>query len=334
LLRAPPTGRESFHMPIVRAVFLLATLALTICVAGEPAVAAPKEVRIGVMKTGLLFVARQLGALEKRFAAQGITVRWSEFTYGPPTLEALSAGSVDFAYTGDTPPIFAQAAGANIVYVAAQAGTGSYSAILLPKGSTIRTLSDLKGKRVAIAKASSAHNLIIAALEKVGLTFADITPIYLPPADARAAFERGNVDAWAIWDPFYAVAEQGEGVRVLAAAESITPQNAFFLANRDFIRKSPEIIATINAVLGEVSAWIDDHREETADLMAKATGVDLAIQRISVNRSKFIIGPTTDAVIAEQQETADRFYRLKLIPDPIAVRDIVWPWTANAAAAQ
>lgn len=147
----------------------------------------PGVLRIGYQKNGILAVAREQAAIEAALKPQGVTVRWVEFSFGPPLLEALNLGAIDFGQTGDTPPIFAQAAGANLVYAAAQPNGGSGSAILLPKGSSVATLADLKGKRVAFAKGSSAHNFTVAALEKAGLSYRDITPVLLAPADGAAA---------------------------------------------------------------------------------------------------------------------------------------------------
>ena len=307
--------------------FLLAAAAgLAATLVSATATAAPREIRIGYQKSGLLLIAKQQGLLEKRFAPQGITVKWSEFSFGPPLLEALGVGSLDYGTTGDTPPIFAQAARANLVYAAALPAAGSGAAVLLPKGSTITTLGELKGKRVGFAKASSSHNLTIAALEKAGLTYSDITPVYLPPADARAAFDRGSLDAWVIWDPYYAVAERGEGVRTLASGRGIAPQNSFFLANRDFAQKNPELVAAINAVLAELARWASENRPAVAAVLSEATGIDLEAQLRAVQRTEYVVTPVTEAVAAEQQAIADRFHALKLIPDPIRIRDAVWDW--------
>ena len=121
-----------------------------------------KEIRIGYQKTGVLVIARQQAVLEKKFAARQIGIKWIEFTSGPPLLEAMSVGSVDLGAVGDTPPIFAQAANANIVYVAGSRITNGQG-ILVPASSGIQTIADLKGKRVGFTKGSSAHNAPQAA---------------------------------------------------------------------------------------------------------------------------------------------------------------------------
>ncbi|TXN63748.1 aliphatic sulfonate ABC transporter substrate-binding protein [Methylobacterium sp. WL6] len=304
---------------------LLATALAAALPLTRPAMAAePGVLRIGYQKNGILVVAKQQGVIEERLAKLGHSVRWIEFSFGPPLLEALSLDGIDFGQTGDAPPIFAQAAKSSLVYAAAQEAGGSGSGILLPKGSTIRSLSELKGKRVAFAKASSAHNLTVAALEKAGLTYADIEPVTLAPADAAAAFARGSIDAWTIWDPYYAIAEGGDGVRVLATAKEIARQNNFFLASRAFAEGRGAVLAEVIDVLGGVARWCGDNRGEVADLLSKGTGVPLAATRRAVDRTDYLIGPMNDRVAAEQQVIADRFHALKLIPKPIRVADAVW----------
>ena len=280
--------------------------------------------RIGYQRNGILVVAKQQGVIEERLKRFGHTVRWVEFSFGPPLLEALSLDGIDFGQTGDAPPIFAQAAGGNLVYAATQEAGNSGLGILLPKGSQIGALAELKGKRVAFAKGSSAHNFTVAALEKAGLTYADIEPVTLAPADAAAAFARGSVDAWSIWDPYLAVAEGGEGVRVLASAGDIARQNIFFLANRDFARERGEVLAEANDGLGGVAKWCTENRGEVAAILSKGTGVPLPATRRAVDRTDYVIGPLTPSVVADQQRVADRFRSLNLIPRPIRIADAVW----------
>ncbi|SED34670.1 sulfonate transport system substrate-binding protein [Rhizobiales bacterium GAS191] len=288
-----------------------------------------KEIRIGYQKSGVLPLAKQQGRLETRFEPLGLAVKWIEFPFGPPLLEALNVGSIDYGTTGDAPPIFAQAAKANLLYVAALPASGQTEAILVPEDSPIRSLADLKGKRIGVAKASSAHNTTVAALEKAGLSYADVTPVFLPPADAAAAFARGAIDAWTIWDPYYAIAQRGK-VRVLAEAAEVHRSNSFFLANREFTVKHPELVGTLNDELAKASIWAETHHAEVAAFLSEATGVDAESERKSVDRTAFRLSPVTDEIIAVQQRVADRFYKLGLIPKPVVVRDIVWKWTPSA----
>ena len=292
---------------------------------------AVKEIRIGYQKTGVLTVVKGLGFLEERFAKDGIAVKWVEFSFGPPLLEALNAGALDYGYTGDSPPIFAQAARANLLYVGAIPARGYGQAIIVLPNSPVKQLSDLKGKKVGVAKASSAHNLLIAALESQGLSFKDIEPAYLAPADAAAAFATGAIDAWSIWDPYFAIAEQqGRGARALPVDRAATAQNSFFLGNREFTNKNPEIIKAINEEVARATHWANDNRDKVAAVFAEASGVSVAAQKTSVERAEYTFGPLTEDVLKQQQEVADRFARLGLIPKPIAVRDIVWAGNKGA----
>ncbi len=208
-----------------------------------------KEIRIGYQKSGVLVIARQQAILEKHFAAKQIAIKWIEFTSGPPLLEAMSTGSVDFGSVGDTPPIFAQAANANIVYVAGSQITNGQG-ILVPANSPIRTIADLKGKRIGFAKGTSAHNVLIATLEKAGLTYEDITPVYLSPPDAGPAFANGSIEAWAIWDPYFAIGEKRQNGRILVNAYEVAKTNSFYLANRDFananVQHTRDVIAGLS----------------------------------------------------------------------------------------
>jgi sulfonate transport system substrate-binding protein len=283
----------------------------------------PREFRVGYQKNGVIVVARQQAAIEKRLAKYGIEVKWFEFPAGPPLLEAMNAGSIDFGTTGDTPPIFAQSAGAAVVYVAGQPITNG-QAIIVPSNSSIRSIADLEGKRVGFTKGSSAHNVVVTALEKAGLTYNDFTPVYLSPPDASAAFAGGSIDAWAIWDPYFAAAEKRQGARVLVRAQDVVQTNSFFLANREFARRSPQALRDAIEALAETASWAETHRDEVAKSLAEVTGVDLDIQTVAAERSSFAIGRVTDDLIKTQQAVADRFHRLGLIPKPIIVREAVW----------
>jgi sulfonate transport system substrate-binding protein len=282
-----------------------------------------KEIRIGYQKNGVLVIARQRATLENHFEPQGIDVKWVEFSSGPPMMEAMNVGSVDYGAVGDSPPVFAQAAGAAIVYAAGQPITNGQG-ILVPQNSTIRSIADLKGKRVGFTKGSSAHNVIVQTLEKAGLTYNDITPIYLTPPDAGPAFANGSIDAWSIWDPYFTIGETRQGGRVLVNADEITKTNSFYIANRDFAKNNAPILQQIIDVTVSTAAWAEAHRDEVAKSLSAITGIALDIQTIAANRSSFAVGPITEDIIATQQGVADRFFRLGLIPRAVAVRDIVW----------
>jgi sulfonate transport system substrate-binding protein len=254
-------------------------------------------------------------------------VQWIDFQFGPPLLEAINVGSVDFGYVGDTPPIFAQAANAGIRYAAAVKQDGNTQAIIVRADSPIRTLADLKGKHVAFGKGSSAHNLLVAALEKAGLSWSDIVPTPLTPSDATAAFAKGSIDAWSIWDPYLALAELKENARVIAYNQDVHDPYSFYIAGADFVEKYPSLLTRLNAVFASEGVWANAHHEEVAEAQAAATGVDIEAIRRFVGRSNYKVIPVDDEVIRSQQAVADRFARLGLIPRSVKVADVVWKWT-------
>jgi sulfonate transport system substrate-binding protein len=285
----------------------------------EPA----KVLRVGTQKgAGILMAERQQRGLETLLNPLGIEVRWSEFQFGPPLLEAMRVGAVDVGLVGDTPPIFAQSAKSDLLYVATV--PSGLSAILLPDGSTVRTLQDLKGKRIAFARGSSAHNLTVAAIERAGLKFDDVRPIALAPADAAAAFERGAIDAWTIWDPYFAMYETRPGVRVLAVSTDIIAQNSFIIGSRSFVAANPDLTTKIVAELSRVSDWAAAHPAEVARLVSDGTSVPYEITLRAAARSPFKVLPVSAEHIRSQQEIADRFLALGVIPGRIQVADQVW----------
>jgi sulfonate transport system substrate-binding protein len=287
-----------------------------------------KQIRIGYQKNGVLVIARQQATLETHFAPQGIEIKWVEFSSGPPMVEAMNAGSIDYGAVGDSPPVFAQSAGANIVYAAGEPITNGQG-ILVQADSPIRSIADLKGKRVGFTKGSSAHNIVVQALEKAGLGYGDITPVYLAPPDAGPAFANGSIDAWSIWDPYFAIGETKQGGRILVNASDITKSNSFYIANRDFAKNHGAMLRQIIDVTTATAKWAEAHRDEVAKSLSAVTGIPLDIQTVAANRSAFAVGPITDDIIATQQGVADRFFKLGLIPRPVVVRDAVWKQAAT-----
>ena len=290
---------------------------------GKPAQAA-EPLRIGYQKNGSLVILRRQRTLETLFASQDVAVQWVEFSSGPPMLEALNAGAVDFGATGDTPPIFAQAAGADLLYVGAQPVRGENQAVVVRDPSPIRTLADLKGRRVAFTRGSSAHNVAVKALAQAGLAPADIQQVSLQPADAAAAFRQGAIDAWIIWDPFLAIAQQDPATRVLVQATTIAPTNSFFLARRAWAERAPVQVATLLDAINGAAAWAKANPDALAGLMAEVTGVPIEAQRVAAPRGVYAVQRLDDEIIAQQQEIADTFARLRIIPARVDVRRAVW----------
>ncbi|MEI9997433.1 MAG: aliphatic sulfonate ABC transporter substrate-binding protein [Rhizomicrobium sp.] len=281
-------------------------------------------VRIGYQKDGALVVAKTQKRLEARLGPLGVNkIEWAEFPSGPPLLEALNAGGIDFGATGDTPPIFAQAAGSDLVYVAAVPTTGHSSAILLPKGSPVASVAALKGKKIAFTRGSSAHYFAVRALQSAGLTLDDVSPAYLAPSDARAAFVRGSIDAWFIWDPYYAEAVRDADAIVLADAEPFVRSASFFLAGRTFTAAQGPVVRGILDELREVSGWIASNREAASELLSHVSGLELPILRVAIGRAEFGVVPVSPDIAARQQQVADDFARLGIIPKPIHVADAI-----------
>ena len=281
----------------------------------------PTQVRIGYQKYGTLTLLKGRGTLEKRLAAQNIAVKWTEFPAGPVLLEGLNVGSIDFGTVGEAPPIFAQAAGARLVYVGHEPASPGSEAIVVPKGSTLRTLADLRGKKIALNKGSNVHFLLVKALEKAGIPYGAIQPIYLPPADARAAFERGSVDAWVIWDPFLAAAEQQLGARVLADGRGLVSNHQFYLAARSFAEKYPELTRVLIEEIAKVDDWGRANPVEVSGILSAQTGLPKNVVDLAASRYAYGVKPMSPEVVREQQRIADAFHALRLIPKPIAVKD-------------
>ena len=274
---------------------------------------------IGFQKYGILPIVKARGTLETALKDQGVNVKWVEFPAGPQLLEGLNVGSVVIGESGEAPPIFAQAANANLVYVANQPAAPLAEALIVPKDSPIQTIQDLKGKRVALNKGSNVHYLLVKLLEANQLSLNDIDVIYLPPADGRAAFEKGAVDAWVIWDPFFAAAEQQIGARVLATGQNLVSNHQFYLADRKFAENNPELLKTVIKELNTTTQWVSQHQEDAAKLLEKPTGLDLGILKISIGRMSFGVAPLSDQVIQEQQYVADAFFQEKLIPNKLNI---------------
>lgn len=291
------------------------------------AFAATKTLRIGWQKGGVLALAKAEGALEKRFAAKGISVAWSEFSSGPPLLEALGAGALDFGPTGDVPPLFAQAARGNLVYAGTYKGSAEGSAILVQADSPIKTLTDLKGKKLAFKRGSSAHNVAVKVLRKAGLSLTDVTLVDLAPPDAAAAFKNGSIDAWSIWDPYTAVAQADPQTRVLTTAQGIVESWSYFLADGDFIKDNGATVLEIFDELAQVGKRAQSNLEKTVPALSAITGVPDSITLKTLTRSGFSLGDVatiSDEAIAYQQALADEFYELKIIPKKLTITDIVW----------
>jgi len=286
-----------------------------------------RQLRIGHQKGGLS-VLKGRGTLDKRLAPLGVAVKWTEFTAGPVQLEALNVGSIDFGDVGEAPPIFAQAAGAPLAYVAATVPRPASEAVLVPAQSAIKTVADLKGKKIALNKGSNVHYFIVKLFEKHGLAYSDLNLVYLPPADARAAFEKGSVDAWVIWDPFLAAAEKALGARVLADAQGVVGNRAYYFSSLDYAAKNADVLTIVTEEINALDRWSEGHKDAFAGELAALLGLPKPVLDLSVGRSRYGTTPITRAILAEQQQIADTFHALKLIPKPIQVLEAAAPGIA------
>ncbi|WP_424630603.1 sulfonate ABC transporter substrate-binding protein [Bradyrhizobium sp. SYSU BS000235] len=281
-----------------------------------------KTVRIGFQKYGKLVLLKGRGTLEDKLKPLGYKVVWTEFPSGPPLLEALNVGAIDFGVAGETPPIFAQAAGAPLVYLAYDPPAPQGEAILVPKDSKLTSVADLKGKKVALNKGSNVHYLLVRALEKAGLKYTDIQPVFLPPSDALAAFTRGSVDAWVIWDPYEAAAEASTGARILADGTDLVANHQFYFSSKAFLNTDSKAVDVVLEALNEADEWAKNNIETVAEQLSPSVGLPASVLAASLKRESYGLKPISDEVIASQQRIADTFHELGLVPKAIKVSDV------------
>jgi sulfonate transport system substrate-binding protein len=308
-----------------RKILATAALAAPALLLGTKVRAATKgTLKIGYQKASVtLFLGKAKGAFEAKLNPLGYDVEWAEFTSGPPLLQALAAGAVNFGYTGEPPVIFAQAAGAPLVYVAATNPSPKAVGILKPAGSKLETTKDLAGKTVAVAKGSSAHYLLVSALQHAGVPYASVNKVFLQPADARAAFAKGAVDAWSIWDPFFAGGQAAGGV-LLTDGTGLMPNRSFYTAGKDFAASSPDALNAAIEVINDLENWEQTHQADAATAISPSIGLPPDVLKIWFGRSKYGVNKLTPEIFAGQQKIADTFFKLGLIPTQINVSADAW----------
>ncbi len=298
-----------------RQLLLTALAAASLAATGVPALAqsGSRVLRVGHQK-GWLSILKGRGTLEKRLAPLGVKVTWTEFNAGPVQLEALNVGSIDFGDVGEAPPIFAQAAGAPLVYAGATVPRPALEAVIVPRDSPIRNVADLKGKRVAYNKGSNVQYFLVKLLQKNGLKYSDVQSVFLAPADARAAFERGAVDAWIIWDPFLAAAQKTLDARLLVDATGVVNNRQYYFTSRDFATRNADVLRIAIEEVNAIDTWASTNKSAAAAELSAVLGLDKGITELYVNRAKYGTAPVTRDILAEQQTIADTFFELKLIP--------------------
>ncbi|CAM5250114.1 MULTISPECIES: ABC transporter substrate-binding protein [Streptomyces] len=280
---------------------------------------------VGDQKGGSEAILRAAGELENL----DYKIKWSTFTSGPPLLEAVNAKAVDIGGVGNTPPVFAAGAGSKITAVAAFKGTSRGDAILVPKDSKLTGPEQLKGRSIAVAQGSSANYQLVASLRKAGLSLSDVEVKYLQPADALAAFTAGKVDAWAVWDPYTSQVLLSKQGRVLTTGDGITNGLTFQVAAPSALQDKKKAAAIKDYLqrLRRATAWVYDHQEEWAKVWAKDTGLPYEVALASVKRTNATrVSVAVDKpLIASEQEIADTFTELKLIPNKVDFGDFVDP---------
>ncbi|THF65217.1 aliphatic sulfonate ABC transporter substrate-binding protein [Pseudothauera rhizosphaerae] len=294
--------------------------------------AGDEVLRIGFQKSSsLLIIQKGQGSLEKALAPLGVKVQWTEFSSGLPMLEGLNVGSIDLsADVAETVPLFAQAAKAQLTYFVQETPSPPAQAIVVPDESPIRSLADLKGRKVGFAKAAGVHYLTVKALEKAGLKFTDIEAAYLQPADGRAAFEKGAIDAWAIWDPHLANIQGKRKVRVIADGNDVgVAYRRFYLASTPYAKRRPDVLAVVAEELRKTGEWVKNNPREAAAIHAPLVGLDPATVSVVNGRRSYAVRPVDDVALDEQQVIADVFAREKLLPVRLDARaNDVWKKSA------
>ncbi len=279
------------------------------------------QVRIGYQKSSVLLLVKWRGLLQRTLLSRGVAVQWAEFPTGPAVIEAINANQLDLGFVGEAPPIFGQAASDALVYIATEPPAPQSEGIVVKSGSSIHAVQDLRGRTVAFNKGSNVQYLVARALEHAGLRYDDVKIVFLAPADARAAFESGTVDAWAVWDPYLASAEVGLDAHLIANAEGLANNYLFYVGRREFAEQSPVLTHDIIDQIVATDAWVSEHLDETASYLAPLLGIDPRAMSLSVHRATWGVRPIDDQIVASQQRVADTFRELGLLSKPLRVSD-------------
>jgi sulfonate transport system substrate-binding protein len=301
---------------------VLASVAILFAVDSH-AVAQEKIVRIGHQTLGAYTLLKQRGTLEQRLKPFGYSVSWTQFPGGPQLLEGLKAGAVDLAHAGEAPPIFAQADGVPLVYIGHEPASPKTEAIIVPKDGPLKTIADLKGKKVALNRGSNVHYLLVRALERAALKYSDVELVFLPPAGGREAFENRSIDAWVIWEPYRAAAEMSLGARLLVDGTGLVSNHEFFFAAKPFADTHPQVVDVVLDAVRERYGEVVKDLSGTAKIFSAVSGFPVPVLETAISRRSFGVQPISASVIAEQQKIADTFRSLGLIPAAINVSDVV-----------
>jgi sulfonate transport system substrate-binding protein len=279
--------------------------------------------RIGYQTFGQLILAKALGSIDRELARHGTDVEWLEFPGGLQLIEALQAGYLDIGVVGEGPPVFAQAAEVPIVYFACEAGAPEAEAIIVRRESSVTSIRQLVGKRVALNRGANVHYLLIQALEDEGLNYQDVHPVFLAPAEAERAFRRGEVEAWAIWEPLLSSVLKRTGARILRNGSGLTENRVFYVARKELCENNPEILEAVSRSVSLASDYAKRNPGATAQLLTRHNDIDREVLERWVTTQP-ALRPIDPLHVASQQAIADRFYQLNLVPKLVQVQDACW----------
>ncbi|WP_312755730.1 aliphatic sulfonate ABC transporter substrate-binding protein [Rummeliibacillus suwonensis] len=301
---------------------LIASLLLLIVGCGKNA-ESKGTIRIGYQKNGTTLLLKDKGELEKALKEKGYKVEWSEFNTATSILEALNAKSIDFANAGDAPSVMALSKGMDFKYIASEPSAPDTEGILVRGNSNIKTVADLKGKKVAYNKASIAEYLLVQALKKEGLKIDDVESVILNPPDASVAFKNGEVDAWVVWDP-YMTASAANGNRVIATSKGIVPYRSFYFATADILKKDEDVVKTVVKHIQSVGKSIDEDPSEAAQVLETNTGIKADTWITALKKKSSNPQYMDQEAITDLTQQAKELKEIGLIDQEVKIADYVW----------
>ncbi|WP_068672221.1 aliphatic sulfonate ABC transporter substrate-binding protein [Oceanobacillus sp. Castelsardo] len=312
----------------VLVLFVILSFSFVLVACSSTSAGTKDEINIGYQKGGPTLTLKNNGEFQKELEELGYTVTWSEFNTGSSILEALNARSIDLANAGDIPSIFALDKGSDFQYIASEPSAPTTEGILVSEDSTIESLEDLKGKKVAYNNASIAQYLLTKLLDSVGLSTDDIETVHLNPPDASLAFEKGEVDAWVVWDPYLADAES-RGNRVLQTAEDIVPFRSFYFATSELVNENQEVVELFIKHLSQAGKQIDEDPTEASKLLEEATKIPAATWETVLKRKQSNAELMDDQAIEDLEIEAKDLLDIGLIESEIDFSDNIWHPTSE-----
>lgn len=303
-------------------VFLF-SLTLSACGSGNSSAENKGTIKIGYQKNGTTLLLKEKKELEKELNQDGYQVEWSEFSTASSILEALNAGSIDFANAGDAPSIMALSKGMDFKYIASEPSAPNTEGILVRDDSTIQSVKDLKGKKVAYNQASIAQYLLNQSLSSVGLSMDDVKSVILNPPDASIAFENGDVDAWVVWDPYLTVSES-KGNKIISTAEGIVPFRSFYFSTSKIAEENPEVVQKVVDHLNKVGKGINENPQEAANVLETNTKIPadtwINVLKRKDSNAELIDQPAIDDLMRQVKELK----RIQLIKKSVKIEDFIW----------